>query len=91
MINKFETTLLKTSCEYYEKTCERRFEYQPSNSDDWFYYSDAARYLSDNGYITAISENIHKDIIDVIHETALIFEITDLGIAWVKRNSKPQA
>ena len=83
-MNKFELDLLSKSYNQYLETSNPYFELALRNADEMLYYTEAAKQLSKEGYISAISDNIFSDSIDVVNDNILKFEILSKGIDYSK-------
>ena len=82
-MNKFETELLQQSYNSYQKTGSLSFDFVMSTSDDFFYYPDAAKYLAENEYIDAISDNIFDNSISPF-DNILTFILLPKGIEYIQ-------
>ena len=88
-MTKFECNLLKLAYGNYQKSGSSYAELLPKNGDELAYYTSAAEYLSEEGYIVPLSDNIHADSISVTSGGLLIrYELTDRGLHYAKENIK---
>ncbi len=89
-MTKFELNLLKLAYSNYQKSGSSYAELLPANSDELAHYTTIAEYLSDEGYIVPLSDNICADSISVTSGGLLIcYELTERGLRRVKENIKP--
>lgn len=84
-MNKFELELLNLSYNSFIASGDRYFEFPIKNATDLFYYTEAARFLSEEEYIIAISDNIFSESISLDSLNCISFEITDKGIEYIKQ------
>ena len=88
-LNKFEIELLQRAYQNYLQTGVPEGTFQPKNGDDWFYYSEALRWLKEDGYITT-DESFDPDETNLFATIRPVqYSLTDKGIAYVKENLKP--
>lgn len=85
-MNTLEIELLSLALDNYRNTGNRYFEFYVKNSSELFNYTESAKYLADEEYIIAISDNIYSDSIGLDSFFCIIFEITDKGIEYIKNH-----
>lgn len=87
-MNKFEIDLLRRAYENYLQTGDLKATFASKNADEWFYYTEALRWLNDEDYII-IDESFAPDETDLFKAIRpLQYSLTDKGIAYVKENLK---
>lgn len=91
-MNRFEEFLISYAYECYSKTGSSYVEFQPKNSEELYYYSQAAECLDDEKLINPFSENIGTDSISLLDPegTLLCYDLTDAGLQFAKENFKRQ-
>lgn len=82
-MNKFETELLTQSYKQYLTTGDTVFNFVMHNANDFFYYTEAAKYLAEEEYIEALSDNIFDDELSPFDNT-LSFKLLYKGADYIK-------
>ena len=85
-MNALEIELLKLSFNSFKETGNRYFEFPIKNPTELLHYTESARYLDEDGYIVAVSDNILSDSIPILASqlASIAFEITDKGIEYIR-------
>lgn len=77
-MNRYQEELLKLAHDNYNKSGSSYAEYQTGNSDEWFYYSNAAEELEEQGIIKNLAS----------HNLRISYELTPQGIAIFRQRYK---
>ena len=88
-MNKFQIELLQKAYLNYLQTGKPKATFAPKNGDELFYYSEALRWLRDDGYIIT-DEYFDPDETNLFAAIRPVqYSLTAKGIDYVKENLKP--
>jgi hypothetical protein len=84
-MNNYARDLLQRAFLNYKNTGNRETEFRAKSLSEWFYYSEAFRYLHDEGYILA---NDDEDFdVDKVNATSSVwYELIEKGWTYVREN-----
>lgn len=87
-MNKFMIELLKRAYQNQEQTGSYQASYRARNVDDWFYNSEALRYLSEENYIE-VDDDFDPDESNLFAiSRPVVYTLTSRGLQYIKDHSQ---
>lgn|GEM_PF-1661773 len=90
-MTKIEKKILLDAYKQYFDSYERSFVITPTNGTEFVSYLNTLSALVDEGYLICNSDNLDQDTYQISPRYELVFdmELTDSGIAYVRREINP--